>query len=86
MEIPSYFSPYTLAVWDSIFSNNLQAAMTLQKNFPKKRHFYFWAILANHLASVSSEASEIDRKLFGPLAFKMITKAASEVPADPVRR
>lgn len=60
--------------------------MTLQKNFPKKRHFYFWAILANYLASISPKASDMDRKLFGPLAFKMITKAASEVPTDPVRR
>ncbi len=58
--------------------------MTLQKNFAKKRHFYLWAILANHLASISPEASDTDRRLFGPLAFKMIAKAASEVPADPV--
>jgi len=58
--------------------------MTLQKNFPKKRHFYFWAVLANHLAGISPKASETDQKLFGPLAYKMISKAASEVPADPV--
>lgn len=58
--------------------------MTLQKNFPKKRHFYFWAILAGYLASTSSKASETDRRLFGTLAYKMISKAASEVPADPV--
>lgn len=80
-----FLSRYSLSQYDSKCSTNSQAAMTLQKNFPKKRHFYFWAILASHLASISSKASELDRKLFGPLAFKMITKAASEVPTDPVR-
>lgn len=58
--------------------------MALQKNFPSKRHYYFWAILANHLADISADASEIDRRLCGPLAFKMIAKAASEVPDDAV--
>ncbi|KAI9818225.1 MAG: hypothetical protein M1827_000850 [Pycnora praestabilis] len=61
-----------------------KAAMNLQKSFPKKRDYYFWAILSCSLIQYRSEAaSDTDRKLFGTLAYRMISKAASDVPTDP---
>ncbi|KAI9839626.1 MAG: hypothetical protein M1819_002252 [Sarea resinae] len=59
-----------------------KAAMFLQRFFPKNRDYYFWAILMCHLIYLSPEASDSDRKLFGTLAYRMISKAASEVPTD----
>ncbi|KZF24609.1 hypothetical protein L228DRAFT_281666 [Xylona heveae TC161] len=65
------------------WKNAQKAAMILQKSFPKKRHYYFWAILTSHLVSISDEATEAEKKLFGTLGYRMITKAASDVPKDP---
>lgn len=59
--------------------------MSLQKNFPKERKYYFWAIFLSHLIAVDGTSSEMDRKLFGTLAYRMMSKAATDVPADPVR-
>jgi N-terminal acetyltransferase B complex non-catalytic subunit len=58
--------------------------MSLQNNFPKTRKYYFWAIFMCHLVAVDPANSDADRKLFGTLAYRMISKAASNVPADPV--
>ncbi|CAG7923447.1 unnamed protein product [Penicillium olsonii] len=59
-----------------------KAAMSLQKNFPRERKYYFWAIFLCHLISRSPASSEMDRKLFGTLAYRMISKAANDIPTD----
>jgi N-terminal acetyltransferase B complex non-catalytic subunit len=59
--------------------------MTLQINFPKTRKYYFWAIFLSYLMAIEPSASDADRKLFGTLAYRMVSKAAESVPADPVR-
>ena len=58
--------------------------MALQKNFPKARQYFYWAIVANYLAGTTPNASDMDRRLFGGLAFKLLSKAAFDVPADNV--
>ncbi|PGH15870.1 hypothetical protein AJ80_05401 [Polytolypa hystricis UAMH7299] len=60
-----------------------KAAMSLQSNFPKERKYYFWAIFMCYLISADEASSEAERKLFGTLAYRMISKAASSVPTDP---
>jgi len=58
--------------------------MSLQNNFPKSRKYYFWAIFLCYLVAVDPASSDADRKLFGTLAYRMISKAADSVPSDPV--
>jgi hypothetical protein len=58
--------------------------MSLQSNFPKSRKYYFWAIFLCYLITVDPSASDADCKLFGTLAYRMISKAADSVPDDPV--
>lgn len=58
--------------------------MSLQKNFPHERKYYFWAIFCSFMIAKDDKSSEIDRKLFGTLAYRMISKAAADVPSDPV--
>ncbi|KAH3207645.1 hypothetical protein KXW62_006364 [Aspergillus fumigatus] len=60
-----------------------KAAMSLQSNFPKTRKYYFWAIFLSYLVAVDKNSSEAERKLFGTLAYRMASKAADSVPADP---
>ncbi|KAI9851121.1 MAG: hypothetical protein M1838_004456 [Thelocarpon superellum] len=60
-----------------------KAAMSLQRSFPQKREYYFWAILSAHLLESSPGIPPSDRKLFGTLAYRMISKAAADVPMDP---
>ncbi|KAL4944916.1 hypothetical protein BDV06DRAFT_186114 [Aspergillus oleicola] len=59
------------------------AAMSLQNNFPKKRKYYIWAIFLSYLLAVDEASSDMDRKLFGTLAYRMVSKAAESVPSDP---
>jgi N-terminal acetyltransferase B complex non-catalytic subunit len=61
-----------------------QATISLQKNFPRERTYYFWAIFCTHMLANDAKSSEMDRKLFGTLAYRMIAKAAADVPTDPV--
>ncbi|KAJ5812172.1 N-acetyltransferase B complex non catalytic subunit-domain-containing protein [Penicillium riverlandense] len=61
-----------------------KAAMSLQKNFPRERKYYFWAIFLCHLVANDSASSDADRKLFGTLAYRMISKAAADTPVEPV--
>ncbi|KAI5295680.1 hypothetical protein KEM52_000582 [Ascosphaera acerosa] len=61
--------------------NAQKAAMSLQRNFPDNRAYYFWAVFTAHLVAVDTESSAQDRQLFGTLAYRMIAKAASLVPA-----
>lgn len=58
--------------------------MSLNANFPKQRKYYLWAIFLCHLLAVNPSSSETERKLFGTLAYRMVSKAAENVPADPV--
>ncbi|KAH8693616.1 putative cytoskeleton organization protein [Talaromyces proteolyticus] len=60
-----------------------KAAMSLQVNFPKQRKYYFWAIFLSYLLAVDPASSDMERKLFGTLAYRMISKAADSVPSDP---
>ncbi|KAI3006216.1 hypothetical protein CBS147346_3844 [Aspergillus niger] len=59
-----------------------KAAMALQSNFPKTRKYHLWAIFLSYLVSIDQASSEADRKLFGMLAYRMISKAAESVPSD----
>lgn len=52
--------------------------MMYQKNFPKERHPFFLAIVSSHLAGMSPQASETDRKLFTPLAYRLLSKSATD--------
>lgn len=63
---------------------NLQAAMSLQSNFPRTRKYYFWAIFLSQLTATDAKSSEAERKLFGTLAYRMASKAADNVPTDTV--
>lgn len=58
--------------------------MALQSNFPKTRKYHLWAIFLSYLVSIDQASSEADRKLFGMLAYRMISKAAESVPSDSV--
>jgi N-terminal acetyltransferase B complex non-catalytic subunit len=58
--------------------------MSLQINYPKDRKYYFQAIFMAYLISQDEQSTEAERKLFGTLSYRMISKAASMVPADPV--
>lgn len=58
--------------------------MSLQINFPKARKYYFWAAFLSYLVSIDNASSDADRKLFGTLAYRMLSKAADSVPSDPV--
>jgi N-terminal acetyltransferase B complex non-catalytic subunit len=58
--------------------------MSLQKNFPRERKYYFWAIFLCHRIASDPSSSEMDRKLFGTLAYRMISKAVTDVPSNPV--
>ncbi|KAJ5176236.1 uncharacterized protein N7482_002113 [Penicillium canariense] len=72
---------FTYAFEANDWKSAQKAAMSLQKNFPKDRKYYFWAIFLSHLIATDDASSEIDRKLFGTLAYRMISKAAADVPA-----
>ncbi|KAK2753596.1 hypothetical protein FQN54_007373 [Arachnomyces sp. PD_36] len=65
------------------WKNAQKAAMSLQNNFPKNRNYLFWAIFMCYLITIDPDNSEADRKLFGTLAYRMISKAASTVPTNP---
>ncbi|KAI9765827.1 MAG: hypothetical protein M1840_007109 [Geoglossum simile] len=68
---------------DRDWRNAQKAAMSLQKIYSKKREYYFWAVLSCYLLCRWTDATEPERKLFGALAYRMISKAASDVPDDP---
>ncbi|KAL2215610.1 cytoskeleton organization protein [Thermoascus aurantiacus ATCC 26904] len=74
---------FTYAFEDGDWKAAQKAAMSLQNNFPKSRKYYFWAIFLCYLVAVDPASSDADRKLFGTLAYRMISKAADSVPSDP---
>ncbi|KAF3906143.1 hypothetical protein ABW20_dc0100408 [Dactylellina cionopaga] len=58
-----------------------KAAMMLQKQFPNNRNYYFWAIAACFILIVACDDDQRSSvSLFGTLASRMISKAASEIP------
>ncbi|KAE8351475.1 N-acetyltransferase B complex non catalytic subunit-domain-containing protein [Aspergillus coremiiformis] len=74
---------FTYAFEGDDWKSAQKAAMTLQSNFPKTRKYYLWAIFLSHLVATDQASSETDRKLFGTLAYRMVSKAADSVPPDP---
>ena len=52
--------------------------MVYQKNFPQQRAPFFWAIVSSHLAATAPDATELDKRIFGALAYRLISKAASD--------
>ncbi|KAH8145602.1 uncharacterized protein LAJ45_10403 [Morchella importuna] len=59
-----------------------KAAMALQKNYPKRREYWFWAVLTCLLLHNSLPDSAVDKKLFGQLAYRMISKSRTDTPTD----
>lgn len=57
-----------------------QASQSWMKNFPKKREPFFLYILTMHRLAEDAATQESERKLLRSLAFKFISKAASEAP------
>ena len=55
-----------------------QASQSWMKNFPKKREPFFLYILTMHRLAEDSATPESERNLLRSLAFKFISKAASE--------
>ncbi|KKK20685.1 hypothetical protein ARAM_000334 [Aspergillus rambellii] len=74
---------FTYAFESDDWKSAQKAAMSLQNNFPKTRKYYIWAIFLSYLLAIDPASSEMDRKLFGTLAYRMISKAADNVPSDP---
>lgn len=58
--------------------------MGLQKAFPKERNYSFWKTLFSYLIQEDPTLENNQRKLFGTLAYRFISKAADTVPADKV--
>ena len=57
-----------------------QASQSWMKNFPKNRDPFFLYILTIHRLAEDSETPEPERTLLRSLAYKFLSKAASEVP------
>ncbi|KAL4890899.1 N-acetyltransferase B complex non catalytic subunit-domain-containing protein [Aspergillus ambiguus] len=74
---------FTYAFEGDDWKSAQKAAMSLQNNFPKQRKYHLWAIFLSYLVAADENASEMDRKLFGTLAYRMVAKAAENVPSDP---
>lgn len=58
------------------------AAMVLQKTWANTREYFFWAAASSWLFARSFPDGAMEKKLFGTLAYRMITKAKSDVPED----
>ncbi|CAZ79814.1 unnamed protein product [Tuber melanosporum] len=59
-----------------------KAAMSLQKSFPGRREYWFWAAVTCLLLRNSLPETAPDRKLFGMLAYKMMAKSRDDTPLD----
>ncbi|RPA91322.1 hypothetical protein L873DRAFT_1794936 [Choiromyces venosus 120613-1] len=61
-----------------------KAAMSLQKSFPARREYWFWAAVTCLLLhnSLSETTAAGERKLFGTLAYKMLAKSRDDTPLD----
>ena len=58
--------------------------MALKKAFPKERQYDFWNVLMCYLLHEDTDVPEKDRKLFGTLANRIISKAAQSGPPEKV--
>ncbi|KAJ5915147.1 Cytoskeleton organization protein (Dec1) [Penicillium verhagenii] len=76
---------FTYSFEEDDWKSAQKASMSLQKNFPRERKYYFWAIFCTHMLAEDKKSSEMERKLFGTLAYRMISKAAADVPTDPAQ-
>ncbi|MCJ1307898.1 hypothetical protein MMC25_001546 [Agyrium rufum] len=52
--------------------------MLYQKNFPKQRQPYYWAVVSGHLAATAHDATEGERRLFHGLSHRLMAKAATD--------
>ncbi|MCJ1464356.1 hypothetical protein MMC07_002969 [Pseudocyphellaria aurata] len=59
-----------------------KAAMMYMKKFPLSREPFFWNIITCELARNHTCATETDRNVLGPLAYRFISKAAAEVSEE----
>jgi N-terminal acetyltransferase B complex non-catalytic subunit len=59
--------------------------VALQKAFPKERKYNFWKTLFSYLVHGDPTLEDGQRKLFGMLAYRFISKAAETVPEDKVQ-
>ncbi|KAI9733054.1 MAG: hypothetical protein M1834_003599 [Cirrosporium novae-zelandiae] len=61
------------------------AAMSLQKNFPNKRNYYFLAIFLTYIMATEFEriGDKTKAKIYSTLCYRMLSKAAEDVPTDP---
>ena len=58
--------------------------MKYMRNFSKKRDPFFWTIASSFLAGAAPDVSDDDRRLFWPLAYRLLSKAAADVPTRKV--
>jgi N-terminal acetyltransferase B complex non-catalytic subunit len=58
--------------------------VALRRAFPKERKYEFWKTLFSYLIQKDPTIDENQRKLFGTLAYRFISKAAETVPKDKV--
>ena len=58
--------------------------MGLRKSFPKERNYEFWNIMMCFLIQLAPNQESQNKKLFGTLAYRMISKAAETIPTDQV--
>ena len=58
--------------------------MKYLKNFPKRQEPFWWTILSSFLAGAPADISEDDRRILWPLAYRLLSKAAADVPAGKV--
>jgi len=59
--------------------------VSLRKAFPKERKYDFWKTLFCYLIHEDPTLEDNQRKLFGTLAYRFISKAAEIVSDDKVR-
>jgi N-terminal acetyltransferase B complex non-catalytic subunit len=54
------------------------------KAFPKERKYFFWRIFAYSLLAVSPQTTEQGKKLYGTLAYKMLSQTVANSSNDAV--
>ncbi|KAL9614774.1 MAG: hypothetical protein Q9167_000765 [Letrouitia subvulpina] len=54
--------------------------MAFMKNFPSQSTPFFWVIFTNYLIASGPDASEQEKRVHGLLAYRMLEKAAADVP------
>lgn len=75
---------YTARKRRSILTVSVQAAMMYMKKFPLSRDPFFWNIVTCELAGTHALATETDKTILRPLAYRFISKAAADVSEENV--